>query len=617
MGSRPRGAARSNRSGRAAHHRGPANRNRQVDPAHRRERRLSRTEPSRRRLIVVTAVVVAVFGALFVRVAQLQAVSPDRLVAFGEDQRIVEVPLPAPRGTLLDRNGEPLALSVNRPTVWVDPREVLAPAATANALGPVLQIDVDQLTDLLTTEGGFAYLARQIDPETADAVVDLGLAGIHVMDEPARVNPAVGLAPSLLGQVDIDHNGISGIEERYDARLQGRPGELVVERDLEGNTIASGDRRQVAPVRGQDLTLTIDRTLQHLAEEALVDQVAAVGARGGMAVISEPSTGDVLAMANVEADAGGASAGPGPAVSSNNAAVTSVFEPGSVSKIITIAGALEDGVVTPDDQFDVPSVVYVDDVEFADVHDHGTSRYSVTDILTESSNVGTIMVAGELGEERLDHYVRAFGFGAPTGLGLGGESAGLLLPLEDWTATSLSTIALGQGISVTALQTAAAVNVVANGGTLVAPRVVGATVDDAGTSRPVEPSEARRVVSEQTARQMAAMMTSVVDEGTGSSAAIAGYPVAGKTGTARKPLESGGYEDADGNYRYVATFAGFVPANRPALSVTVVIDEPTTDIYGGTVAAPVFRRLAEEGLRRLGVAPPAEITNVVAPESGP
>jgi cell division protein FtsI (penicillin-binding protein 3) len=560
------------------------------------------------------AVVVALFGALFVRVAQLQAVSPDRLVAFGEDQRTVQVPLPAPRGTLLDRNGEPLALSVNRPTIWADPREVPAPAATANALGPVLEMDVDQLTELLAIEGGFAYLARQIDPETADDVADLELAGIHIMDEPARVNPAEGLAPSLLGQVDIDHIGIAGLEERYDDRLRGRPGELVVERDLEGNTIASGDRRQVAPVRGQDLTLTIDRSLQHVAEQVLLDQVEAVGARGGLAVISEPSTGDILAMANIETATAEDGSSLGAVVSSNNTAVTGVFEPGSVSKIITVAGALEDGVVTPDDQFDVPSRLYIDDFEFADVYEHGTSRYSVTDILTESSNVGTIMVAQELGDERLDHYVRAFGFGEHTDLGLPGESAGLLLPFEDWTATSLPTIALGQGISVTALQTAAAVNVIANGGTYVAPRVVRSMADDAGEPQPAPPSAARQVVSERTARQMAAMMTSVVDEGTGSAAAIDGYPVAGKTGTARKPLDSGGYEDADGNYRYVATFAGFVPANRPALSVTVVIDEPTTDIYGGTVAAPVFRRLAEEGLRRLEVAPPAEITNVAAPD---
>ena len=551
------------------------------------------------------AVVMTVFGALFVRVAQLQAVSRDRLVAFGEDQRVVRVPLPAPRGSLLDRDGEPLALSVNRPTIWTDPREVLAPVATANTLGPVLEIDVGQLEEFLSADGGFAYLARQIDPDAAEEVADLDLPGVYIMDEPTRVYPSGGLASSLLGQVDIDHAGIAGLEDRYDHRLQGQAGELVVERDLEGNTIASGDRRQEQPVQGQDLSLTIDRTLQHVAEQVLAEQVDAVGALGGMAVISEPSTGDILAMANV------AAAGPGGATASdNNSAVTTVFEPGSVSKIITVAGAIEDGVVTPDDEFDVPSRLYIDDYEFADVYDHGTSRYSVSEILTESSNVGTIMVGRELGEERLDHYVRAFGFGQDTDLGLSGESAGLLLPLEEWTSTSLATIALGQGISVTALQTASAVNVIANGGTYVAPRIVGSMADDDGDQQPAPPSEARRVVSQETARRMAAMMTSVVDEGTGETAAIEGYPVAGKTGTARKPFASGGYEDAEGNYHYVAAFTGFVPANRPALSVTVIIDEPTTDIFGGTVAAPVFRRLAEEGLRRLAVPPPAEITNV-------
>lgn len=555
------------------------------------------------------AVVLALFGALFVRVAQLQAVSPDRLVAFGEDQRVVEVPLPAPRGALLDRNGDPLALSVNRPTVWADPSEIVAPAATANTLGPVLGMDLDRLGDLLRTEGEFAYLARQVDPVVAEEVTELGLAGIHLMDEPARVNPADGLASALLGEVDVDHVGLTGLEQRFDDRLSGRPGELVVERDLEGNTIASGDRRQVAPVRGQDITLTIDRTLQHVAEEVLLDQVVAVGARGGTAVISEPSSGDILAMANVSSGAGEDGSSTGPARSSSNDAVTTVFEPGSVTKVITVAGALEEGVVTPDDQFDVPSRIFVDDVEFADVHEHGTSRWSVTDILTESSNVGTIMIGQRLGEERLDHYLRAFGFGSPTALGLPHESGGLLLDLEDWTATSLVTIALGQGISVTALQTAAAVNVIANGGAYVAPRLVAAVDDRSGEPEPVSSSESRRVVSDRTARQVSAMMTSVVDQGTGSSAAIEGYPVAGKTGTARKPQASGGYEDAEGNYHYVATFAGFVPANRPALSVTVVIDEPTSDIFGGTVAAPVFRRLAEEGLRHLAIAPPAEITN--------
>lgn len=555
----------------------------------------------------------AVFGALFVRVAQLQAVNPDRLIAFGEQQRIVQVPLPAPRGSLLDRNGEPLALSLNRPTIWADPTEVTAPAATANALGAVLGVDADQLQQALTAEGGFAYLARQVDQDRADEVMAMDLPGIHLMEEPARENPADDLAAPLLGQVDVDHVGIAGLEARFDDRLAGRAGELVVERDLEGNTIASGDQQKVAPVRGQDLTLTIDRTLQHAAEQALIDQVIAVGAHGGMAVITEPSTGDVLAMADVEAT----TAEDGSrqvSVSDTNNSVTDVFEPGSVAKIITIAAALEEGVVTPDTVFEVPSVVYVDGYEFADVHDHGTSQWSVAEILTQSSNVGTILIARELGEEQLDRYMRSFGFGRPTGLDLPRESSGLLLPLEDWTATSLSTIALGQGISVTAAQAAAAVNVIANGGTYVAPRIIAAADDEDGVPRPTDPAPARRVVSEGTARQMAAMMTSVVSEGTGVEAAIDGYPVAGKTGTARKPLEGGGYEDADGNYHYVAAFAGFVPANRPALSVTVVIDEPTADIYGGTVSAPVFRRLAEEALRRLGVAPPAQITTV-APEA--
>jgi cell division protein FtsI (penicillin-binding protein 3) len=326
--------------------------------------------------------------------------------------------------------------------------------------------------------------------------------------------------------------------------------------------------------------------------------------------VSRPATGEILALANFTTDpATGEVVATG-----NNLAATAVYEPGSVNKVITVAAALEEGLVTPATQLVVPDRLQVSDHLFSDHDPHPTEPYSVTRILTESSNIGTIEIAQQLGKERVDEYLRRFGFGTKTALDFPNEAAGILKRAEDYNGTSIGSIPIGQGIAVTAIQMLQAYNVLANGGVYVPPRLVMETIDSDGGRHPVPSGASRRVVSEATSQQMREMLVNVVAEGTGTRGGIRGYTVAGKTGTARKPQPQGGYEDAAGNYHYVANFVGFVPAEKPELSIIVVIDEPAGDIYGGTVAAPVFADLAQYGLRLFRIPPPL-VESTPAPDT--
>jgi cell division protein FtsI (penicillin-binding protein 3) len=425
------------------------------------------------------------------------------------------------------------------------------------------------------------------------------LPGVFLLDEPRRFEPAGDLARSVLGQVGVDNEGLSGLELQYDKSLTGVPGELKIERDPDGRTIPAGERQVQPAKRGDDLVLTIDRSMQYETERALAAQILAKHAKGGTAIVSRPGTGEVLALANLKLDP---KTGQVKAIA-DNAAVTTSYEPGSVNKVITVAAALEEGLVSPSTQLTVPDHLQVGDHLFTDHDPHPTAQYSVTKILSQSSNVGTIKLAQMLGADRVDSYLRRFGFGTKTALDMPYEASGILLPRREYNATSLGAIPIGQGIAVTAMQMLEAYNVIANDGVYVPPKLVLQTVDQSGDPHRIDAGDGHRVVSSSTAKQMREMLANVVAEGTGTRGGITGYTVAGKTGTARKPI-NGGYQDASGHYHYVATFAGFVPAERPELSIIVVIDEPTGDIYGGSVAAPVFADLAQYGLRTFHIPPP-------------
>ena len=569
----------------------PRSRTRRPQPQVRR-----RTPDVRRRLVALLAVLGVLFTVVVGRLVMIQGVSPDKYVAVGESQRLRDVVLPAGRGAMFDRNGRDLALTIPQKTVWANPHLVTDPLAAAKALSPVLHVDEAVLGDRLSRDAGFVYLARKVDDKVVAQVEKLHLSGVFFLDEPKRFNPAGDLAGPLLGVVGTDNEGLSGLELQFEKKLKGTPGELRVERDPYGNEIASGDRSFTPAQPGDDLVLTIDRSLQYETEKALSEEIVKSNSKGGTAIVMDPKTGEILSMANLTYD--GADSGKAPYPSINNTAVTSVYEPGSVNKVITIAAALEEGLVAPDTTLAVPDHLRVADHVFSDHDPHPLKQWTVTDIMATSSNIGTIMIGKQLGKTRLDAYLRKFGLGSKTGLGFPGEPRGLLLDPKKWSGTSIGTVPIGQGLAVTALQMLDAYNTVANGGVLVTPKLVKATVDGEGTQAPTPASPRRRVVSEKTADQVKHMLTEVVKVGTGTEAAIDGYTVAGKTGTARKPYK-GGYKQG----AYLATFAGFVPAENPRLSAIVVLDEPA-QMYGGLVSAPVFAKVAQYGLRLFRSPPP-------------
>ncbi len=549
----------------------------------------------RRRLIVLLVVLSLAFGGIVARLTVLQAIDSSRYSQFGKSQRLHSVVLPAARGAIVDRNGAGLALSTRRRTVWANPQLVRDPLTAARTLAPILGVPEDTLRERLTTSAAFVYLDRKVEDVVADKVASLRLAGVSLLEEPKRVEPAAPLATPVLGQVGLDEEGLSGLEFQFQRELQGRAGQLVVERDPSGNDIASGIHELRAPVPGKQLRLTIDRSMQYETERVLSDQIVATKAKGGIALVMDVQTGEIRAMANLVAGAGGAVPGPSP----DNMAVTKVYEPGSVNKLITFAAGLEDGVITPSDTFVVPDSINVADGTFRDAEQHQTKKMSVSDIVAESSNVGTIMVARKLGKERVDRFLRGFGLANPTGLAFPGESGGLLPELKNWSGTSLATVPIGQGVAVTALQMLLAYNAIANDGVYVGPSLAKQVVDPNGRVRDAPRASSRRVVTSATAKELTGMLQQVVSSGTGTAARVQGFTVAGKTGTSQKPRDGfRGYKEG----AYVASFVGFLPADAPRLSAIVVLDEPTP-IFGGLVSAPVFAQLGSYGVRIFGVQP--------------
>jgi cell division protein FtsI (penicillin-binding protein 3) len=551
--------------------------------------------------VAVLIVLALLFALVLLRLLQLQVISGDRLVELGDAQTVRLAGIPAPRGAIFDRNGYHLALSAPQRSIWADPAAVTDPARAAQTLAPYLGLDPAALETTLRTESRFEYLARQVPDDVANRVDALNLSGIHLLEEHRRFLPGGNLARSVIGTVNVDGEGSAGLELEFEDELDGAAGQLVVERDPDGRTISGGDYELRPAVPGTDLVLTIDRVMQMEVERALVEQVRGVGGQAGTAIVTDTDSGEILALANV----GVTTPGAPPDLTGENRAFTAVFEPGSVNKVVTMAAALEEGLVEPESRVTVPVSLQVYDKEFVDGGHDAPVQWTPTDILTRSSNVGTILMGQRVGPERLDAYLRAFGFGERTAVGFPNQSPGILPRPDDYSGTSLATIAMGQGIAVTAMQMMAAFNTIANDGVYVAPHIVQATIDPDGERHDLPAPATRRVVSEATAGMVRDMMTYVVQEGTGRRAQVDGYLAAGKTGTARKTLPGGGYTDENGRYHYVATFAGFVPADDPQVSIIVVIDEPGTSIYASQVAAPLFSRLATYTLRHLRIPPTA------------
>jgi cell division protein FtsI (penicillin-binding protein 3) len=517
-----------------------------------------------------------------------------------------EIELEAKRGNIYDRRGVALALSADLDSVFVDPFALhtnqIDLTETARTLGKLLSIDTHGLLERMSGKRRFVWVKRRITPAESAALAQTGLLGkgVGVRKESRRYYPNLGTAAHILGFTDDQGHGVEGLERAFETRLRGATDKVKAEFDARGGVVFAEEALDGTSAQGQNLTLTIDREIQVIAERELELGVRASEARAGHVVVMDPATGEILALANYPTFNPNAP-GSGDPSARRNRAVQDRFEPGSVIKTFTIAGALASGAISPSQQIDCENGAYV--VGDSTIHD--THRYGVMtpgEILAHSSNIGTAKIGAAMGKEGLYKALRKFGFGARTEVELPAETDGVLRNYKKWYEIDAATAAFGQGMSITNLQLATAMSAVANGGKLVKPMIVSSISDVTGkTVEQFAPVTRRQVVPAATAHLVTDMLTGVTTSGgTGEAAALDGYLVAGKTGTAQKADPRGGYAEG----AWTATFVGFAPAQRPKLVVSVVIDEPVVEHYGGLVAGPVFKRIASQALRHMGV--PAE-----------
>lgn len=566
---------------------------------------------SRRRMRVLAAAWLACLGVVLGRVAHLQTAASERLRELGLQQQVATVTIPAPRGRIYDRAGRELAANVVRDSVYAVPKAIQDPQGFARRVAPVLGVPPDEVTRRLRGGEYFVWLARQVSPETAARLRALGLAGqLGFEPEEKRVYPAGPLAAHVLGFAGVDNQGLAGVELQYEQALRGRPGRAVRVRDALGREILEG-RQLLSPARpGADLVLTLDSVVQYVAERELARAVQEHRAKGGAAVVMDVHTGELLAAASV----------PGfdpnrfeeaPQAWRNR--VLEAYEPGSTLKLAVLAAALEEGVVHERSRFLCQGTLSIPGgYTIREAHGEAHGRVGVADVVRLSCNVASAQVGAALGPQRLYRALVRFGFGRPTGVDLPGESPGILRPAPEWSLTDPYVVAIGQGVAVTPLQLVRFAAAVANGGFLVRPHVAAALRQPDGTVRQLGQEAGVRVLSGSVAAAMLRMMEGVVTDGTGTAAAVQGYRVAGKTGTAQKPSPSGGYQSG----RYVASFVGVVPSDRPRLAILVVVDEPQGAYYGGVVAAPVFSRIASQALWVLGIPPTESGPQVVQHRGG-
>ena len=562
----------------------------------------SRPDDWRRTIRARLAVTAIAFAAWTVcieaRLLYLQVYRHGAMVARAESQQLQTVEAPAKRGDIVDRNGRLLAYSVEAESLWADPSKVQDVEKTASlicgALDGCAAADRRDLLQSLRRKGRFAYLARRLSPGAEERLRALELPGLGFLKESRRYYPNKEMLAHVLGYVGTENQGLGGLESRYDSQVRGPPGKVIVETDAHQRPVSSRIEREATS--GASLELTIDQYLQNIAERELRNGVLENRAAGGSALIMDPATGEILALANYP------SFNPNiyskaPDYVRRNRATQELYEPGSTFKIVTASAALEEHVLEPDDLVNcAPGHITFGSRTIRDVHAYGVLPFS--EVIAKSSNVGAIRVGLQLGPERLGRYVNRFGFGQALGPDFNGQSAGIVWNPSDLTPSALASVSMGYQVGVTPLQMATAVSSIANGGTLFQPRIVRAFVKD-GRRVAVEPKALRRTISEQTALELTAMMEGVTEFGTAKAAQIDGYTVAGKTGTAAK-LVGGRYSQTD----YNASFVGFLPSRKPRLTVIVVIDSPRANgYYGGAVAAPIFKRIAEASLRQLGIPP--------------
>ena len=560
----------------------------------------------RGRILVVFLITALGFTLVALRLVYLQVYDRAELAARAERQQERLVKLKPKRGTIYDRMGRELAVSLDVDSVYGVPSKVENPRQIARRLSRILHENPRMLERKLAGDKHFVWLSRKVEPDEARKVKDLDSSEVGLQAESKRFYPNKTLAGPVLGFTGMDNEGLEGLELAYERTLRGVGGWVLAEKDAMGRTVFPGGPgfQYKLPKPGHDIILTVDEVIQHIVEKELDTALARARAKGGVCIVMNPRTAEVLALA-VRTMTHGQAFNPNEPQHYRpeewrNRCVTDAFEPGSIFKPVLAAAALEEKVVHPLERFDCSAgKIKVADRVISDAEKLGVLTF--TDVIAESSNVGTIKVALRLGKERFYKYITAFGFGRKTGIDIPGEIAGLVKDQRLWSGVSIGSIAIGQEIGVTPLQVAAAYCALANGGTLMKPYIVAEIVDrDGNEGKKFQPQTVGRIISEETCAEVKKMLQRVVEAGTGEKARPAGYTAAGKTGTAQKiDQRTGAYSKK----YYVSSFAGYAPASSPKLVILVMVDSPEGDIYGGSVAAPVFKAVAEQSLAYLQVTP--------------
>jgi len=556
---------------------------------------------NRKRIYFLFILFLIAFSLISYRLVSVQYLDASKYQAYAQYQHMGEFVLHSKRGKIMDRNGNELAVSLIEKTIYANPMEIEDPDETAIAISEVLDIGREELYGKLSDNDlGFVYIKRKISSQEASKVARLGIEGIYIQDESKRYYPQENLAAPIIGFTGTDGNGLYGIELEYETILRGVDGRAEAEKDVFGNIIPGNIKTYLEPVDGKDVMLTIDTQIQFIAEQSLEKVVNDHDALAAAAIVMDPWSGEVLAMASY------------PGFDPNNhqdydeylykaAGISFTYEPGSTFKIVNIASALEQGTVESQQVFDLPSSIRVADRTIKEIFRVSNIQYSTVEIIQHSSNVGAVVVALSMGGKIFWEGIRNFGFGAKTGIELPGEEKGILHDYKSWPSSTIGALAIGQSISVTPLQLLRAVCAVANGGYLIQPTIISEVMLGDSQEEAIADMEESRIISQETADSVKDMMLAVVQDGTGTNAQIEDVQVCGKTGTAEKANKSGiGYSEG----RSITSFVGFAPYDYPELAVIVVVDEPQGEertVWGGTVAAPVFKEIMEYALERIKI----------------
>lgn len=548
------------------------------------------------RYTVLLAILVVFLVAVAARLVYLQVVVASAYAQQAVDQRMRDITLAPRRGSIYDREGEPLAVSMEARTIYAAPHSVVDPKGTAKSLAKVLGGKAKEYETKLTKDTGFVYIARKVDMDRAKALEDLDLQGIGFLEDSRRTYPSGELACQVLGFVGVDDDGLAGLEKYYDEVLKGEPGAILAERDPFGRPIPGGVMRNEDPIAGGNVVLTIDKDIQYQAQVELAAAVEKWKAKSGSVIVMDPRDGSIYAMASVPGFNPNFF-GKADDAAYRNRPIADTFEPGSTVKSLTAASVIDKGLYGPDSMFRLPPSIKVGGRRIGESHPRPTVNWSLSEIVTNSSNVGAVKLGMALGPKGLYSYFDRFGLTEKTGVDFPGEAKGWLPPPEDWSSSTIGTVPFGQGVSMTPLQLARSFAAIANGGELVTPHFL--------LSLPEDPDTAfswpkKRAISAEAARTTTEVLKHVVSEGTGTEAAVSGYAVAGKTGTAQKArTDAPGYAAG----KYMASFFGYLPADDPQVLIVVILDEPSNAIYGGVVAAPTFSALGQFSVSHLKIPP--------------